>query len=50
MVRIKHAELLLQETNLTVDEIAEKTGFTNSRSFRRNFYKIVGMNPTDYRK
>lgn len=50
MVRIKHAEVLLQETNLTVDEIAEKTGFTNSRSFRRNFYKIVGMNPTDYRK
>lgn len=50
MVRIKHAEVLLQETNLTIDEIAEKTGFTNSRSFRRNFFKIVGMNPTDYRK
>lgn len=50
LVRITHAKKLLQETNDTIDEIAEKTGFTNARSFRRNFLKIVGMNPTDFRK
>ena len=50
LVRITHAKKLLHETNDTIDEIAEKTGFTNARSFRRNFLKIVGMNPTDFRK
>jgi AraC-like DNA-binding protein len=50
LIRITHAKKLLQETTSTIDEIAEKTGFTNSRSFRRNFLKLVGMNPTDFRK
>lgn len=48
-VRIRHAILLLRTTALPVEEIAVRTGFNNSRSFRRNFLKVTGKNPRDYR-
>jgi len=49
-LRIRQAKRLLAETQLSVQEIAEKIGYTNSISFARTFKKIVGMPPGDFRK
>lgn len=49
-VRIRHAIELLQTTDDTMDEISLKVGFTNSRSFRRNFTKVSGQKPSAYRR
>lgn len=48
-VRIEHAKALLKTTGKTVDEISEEAGFTNSRTFRRNFQKAAGMTAVNYR-
>lgn len=50
IVRINHAKELLKYSNTNVDEIAILVGFSNSRSFRRNFHKVTGITPTEYRK
>lgn len=49
-VRIEHAKLLLRTTEKTVDEIAEETGFANTRTFRRNFQKATGATAREYKK
>lgn len=48
-VRISHAKELLRTTSLTVDEIAPMAGFSNTRSFRRNFQNTEGITASDYR-
>lgn len=48
-VRIEQAKILLKTTSRTVDEIAEETGFGNSRTFRRNFQKALGITASNYR-
>lgn len=50
IVRINHAKELLKYSNTNVDEVAVLVGFSNSRSFRRNFHKVTGNTPTEYRK
>ncbi|MFD2117213.1 helix-turn-helix domain-containing protein [Paenibacillus yanchengensis] len=49
-IRIEHAQRLLNETNLSVQEIAQQVGYTHSISFIRAFKKIVGLTPGEYRK
>ncbi|GGD84690.1 helix-turn-helix domain-containing protein [Paenibacillus nasutitermitis] len=49
-LRIRHARQLLTETSHSVQEIAEKVGYTSSISFIRSFKKLTGMPPGDYRK
>ncbi|MDF2961324.1 MAG: transcriptional regulator, AraC family, partial [Paenibacillus sp.] len=49
-IRIRHAELKLSETKMSVQEIARQVGYNNSLSFIRVFKKIVGHTPGDYRK
>ena len=48
-LRIKKACELLAGSDLTVDEIAAKVGYGNSRSFRRAFKRKEGVIPTAYR-
>ncbi len=48
-VRIEHAKLLLRETDKTIAEVAEETGFSNIRSFRRNFQKATGVTASYYK-
>lgn len=48
-VRIERAKVLLKTTGMTVDEIAEHTGFANSRTFRRNFQKATGVTAVNYK-
>jgi len=46
--KLKMAERLLKQTNLSISEIAYKTGFTDSSHFNRIFKKYRGMNPSEF--
>ena len=49
-VRLSHARELLRDTNLSIAEIGEKTGYLNSSTFTTTFKKYYGISPSDYRK
>lgn len=49
-VRIEKAKELLQLTELKVQEIGERVGYTSSNSFFRMFKKWTGLTPGDYRR
>ena len=49
-IRLKHAELLLLETDVNVNYIASKVGFENATYFCRLFQSTHNMTPTEYRK
>lgn len=49
-VRIGHAKNLLKETDQSIQEIADKTGFLSSTVFGRTFKKMEGITPTMYRE
>lgn len=49
-MRMNKAKELLRDSEYTVSEIAEKTGYTNSSYFYRLFKKNNGITPNDYRK
>lgn len=49
-IRKKSATKYLQQKSLTMNEIAEKTGYSDARSFRRAFKKWTGITPDKYRK
>ena len=48
--RLQRAGELLQQTDLTVDEISQHLGYLESNSFRRAFRKWHGMSPSDWKK
>lgn len=47
--RLKKAKLLLLTTSDTVENIAQKTGYNESNSFRRLFKKKTGVSPNAFR-
>ncbi len=47
--RIRKARNLLESTSLKLNEIALRTGFSNSYYFSLTFKKITGSSPSDYR-
>jgi YesN/AraC family two-component response regulator len=47
--RISMAKRMLQETDLKIDEIAEKVGYMGRNSFIRMFRKYEGITPGQYR-
>ncbi|NME82156.1 AraC family transcriptional regulator [Clostridium sp. SM-530-WT-3G] len=47
--RISHALYLLKNTDSSITDIAYICGYSNVRSFNRNFIKIVKITPTEYR-
>lgn len=49
-IRMKHACLLLTQTNMSVTEIASKCGFNDSNFFTRCFKNQFATTPTQYRK
>ena len=49
-VRINEAKRLLSTTNMSVKEIASKTGFYDLYHFSKRFKAKTGYSPTDYRK
>ena len=48
--RIQHAKRLLTETELSLEQIAETTGFCNAYYFGRVFKALNGMPPGAYRQ
>lgn len=48
--RINYACVLLRDENATIQEIIEKSGFTNIGTFYSNFKKKTGESPERYRK
>ena len=47
--RINEAGYLLKNTEATVISIALDCGFDSLRSFNRNFKRVMGMTPVEYR-
>ncbi len=47
--RVQHARRLLEETDLTVDEVARECGFSTAPLLRHHFTRAVGLAPSDYR-
>jgi AraC family transcriptional activator FtrA len=50
MQRVLLARQLLEETRLSVDEIAERSGFGSAALLRHHFHRVVGVAPKDYRR
>ncbi|MBO9604761.1 MAG: helix-turn-helix domain-containing protein [Paenibacillaceae bacterium] len=48
--RMSTARRLLRETDLQVQAVAARIGYTNSQNFIRHFRKMVGMTPGQYRE
>ncbi len=48
--RIEYASLLLRSEELSIIDVAYKSGFNSIRSFNRNFLKYHGISPNDYKK
>jgi len=49
-VRLREAEKYLRTTNMQIMEICYAVGFDSIQSFNRNFKKVRGITPTQYRK
>ncbi|WP_138751837.1 helix-turn-helix transcriptional regulator [Paenibacillus sinopodophylli] len=49
-LRMEHAEVLLSETEDSVQSIALQVGYANSITFGRVFKKVSGVTPGDYRR
>ncbi|WP_378737986.1 GlxA family transcriptional regulator [Nocardia brasiliensis] len=48
--RIRHAQHLLETTDLPIDRVAEQSGFGSVASLRHHFAHLVGTAPRNYRK
>jgi AraC-like DNA-binding protein len=49
-LRINLASLMLRDTQLSINEIVERTGYTNPTHFGRAFRKYTGYTPSEYRR
>lgn len=49
-MRIEQAMQLLTETDLPIGDVAEKTGFSNSRYFSTSFKQFTTLTPREYRE
>ena len=49
-LRLKESVILLEQSDLTIEEIAEKVGFGTIRTFQRQFMAMYNTSPKDYRK
>lgn len=48
--RMANAQAMLQHTNLSIKEISERLGYSDSHYFSKQFRKITGMKATEYRR
>jgi transcriptional regulator GlxA family with amidase domain len=49
-IRIEKAKKNLEQTNQSISEVIWHTGYSDPKSFRKVFHKIVGMKPLEYRE
>ncbi len=50
LVRVRQACDLMKKSNLSMGEIAVRAGYISISTFNRNFRKIVGTSPYQYKK
>jgi transcriptional regulator GlxA family with amidase domain len=48
-LRLERARVLLETTNLIVDEVARRCGFGTVETLRRTFARRLHVSPSDYR-
>jgi two-component system response regulator YesN len=48
--RMDYAYRLIVETDMTIDLVAEKTGYSNTNAFRKAYKRFYGMSPSQSRK
>jgi AraC family transcriptional regulator, transcriptional activator FtrA len=48
--RVLRAQRLLEDTDLGIDDVAERSGFGTGALLRHHFRKVVGVAPADYRR
>jgi transcriptional regulator GlxA family with amidase domain len=48
--RVDHARVLLETTDLGVDQIAGRSGFGTAAALRQQFHRAVGVPPATYRR
>lgn len=49
-IRTEISKDYLLKTNLSIDQISDLVGFSETTTFRRTFKKWMGVSPSDYRK
>ncbi len=49
-IRVKHAVQLIRETQLTMAEVAEQSGFSSASYMAKCFQEDLGRKPTEYRE
>jgi transcriptional regulator GlxA family with amidase domain len=49
-LRVEEAKQLLETTDLPVEDISEKTGYSDTSFFRRLFKRLTGLTPSKYRQ
>jgi AraC family L-rhamnose operon transcriptional activator RhaR/AraC family L-rhamnose operon regulatory protein RhaS len=49
-VRIAHAAELLRQPGVRITDVAFESGFTDSNYFTRQFKKVMGVSPSEYRR
>ena len=50
MLRIQHASILLAQSDLSIEAIAEQAGFSNMSNFIGQIKKRTGMTPSEFRR
>ena len=50
LVRIRRACNMMKKTRYSMEEIAERVGYSAVSTFNRNFRKILGTSPYQYKK
>jgi AraC family transcriptional activator FtrA len=50
MQRVLYAQQLLEETQLSIEQVAAQCGFGTAALLRHHFHRIVGVAPNDYRR
>ena len=48
--RVDHARLLLETSDLSIDQVARQAGFGSAGSLRQHFQAALGVPPTGYRR
>jgi len=49
-LRMERARMLLQQTDMSVEQICRKSGFASFKYFARAFRREIGLTPREYRK
>jgi YesN/AraC family two-component response regulator len=49
-LKLAQAKILLKKTGYNIDQISDRMGYQNAESFIRQFKKITGYTPTEFRK